>query len=65
MVLKGVIWFEMSDLGTQYKYQVKWSWKESIVYTVTKLGQMVLKRRQLGTQYKIKQYAVESSQLGT
>ena len=25
MVLKGVIWFEMSDLGTQYKYQVKWS----------------------------------------
>ena len=25
MVLKGVIWFEMSDLGTQYKHQVKWS----------------------------------------
>ena len=43
MVLKGVIWFEMSDLGTQYKHQVKWSLKESIVYTITKLGQMVLK----------------------
>ena len=30
MVLKGVIWFEMSDLGTQCKNLVKWSCKESI-----------------------------------
>ena len=34
------------------------------MYTITKLGQMVFERSQLGTQYKIKQYAVESSQLG-
>ena len=35
---------EMSQLSTQCKNQVIWSWKESIVYTMVKLGQMVLKR---------------------
>ena len=69
MVLKGVNkvhndkirWNgpEQSQMGTQYENWVKWSWKESIrytmiklgkwswkgsiVYTMTKLGQMVLK----------------------
>ena len=53
MVLKGVDWIhngkirsnglERSQLGTQSKYPVKWSSKESIVYTMLKLGQMVLK----------------------
>ena len=59
MVLRGVKKAIRSNLGTQYKNQVKWSWnsqlgtqcknqliwswKESIVYTIIKLGQMVLK----------------------
>ena len=55
MVLKGGNWvhnhkigangLEWSQLGTQCKNQVKWSWKESIGYTMIKLGQMVLKTR--------------------
>ena len=46
MVLKGVNWvhnekirsygLERSQLGTQYKNQVKWSWNESFWYTVIK-----------------------------
>ena len=44
MVLKGVNWVhndqirsngpEQSQMGTQYKNWVKWSWKESIGYTM-------------------------------
>ena len=44
MVLKGVNWVhndkiksngvEKSNLGTQYKNQVIWSWKESIGYNM-------------------------------
>ena len=64
-VLKGVIWFEMSDLGTQYKLQVKWSWKESNVYTITKLGQMVLKEVNWVHNDKIRSNGLESSQLGS
>ena len=53
MVLKGVNrvhndiigsnGLERSQLDTQYKNKVKLSWKESIGYTMIKLGQMVLK----------------------
>ena len=53
MVLKGVNrvdndiigskGLERSQLDTQYKNKVKWSSKESIGYTMIKLGQMVLK----------------------
>ena len=53
MVLKGVNWvhndkirsndLERSHLGTQCKNELIWFLKESIQYTVIKLGQMVLK----------------------
>ena len=53
MVLKEVNWvkntkiksyiLERSQLGTQYKNQVIWSWKESIWDRMQKSGQMVLK----------------------
>ena len=53
MVLKGVNrvhndkimsnGLEQSQLGTQCKNQIIWSWKESIGYTMIKLGEMVLK----------------------
>ena len=53
MVLEGVICVhndeirsnghERSQLGTQYKNQVKWSWKESIGYTIQKSDHMVFK----------------------
>ena len=36
LVLKGVNWVHND------KNQVIWSWKDSIVYTMVKLGQMVL-----------------------
>ena len=65
MILKGVICFEMSDLGTQYKHQVKWSWKESIVSTITKLGQMVLKGVNWVHNDKISSYGLERSNLCT
>ena len=51
----------MSDLGTQYKNQVKWSCKESIVYTITKLGQMVLKGVNWVHNDKISSYVLERS----
>ena len=38
----GVNGLERSQLCTQCKNQVKWSWKELICYTMIKLGQMVL-----------------------
>ena len=54
MVLKAVNWanwvhnikirsigLERSQLGIQCKNQVIWSWKESIGYTMIKLGQLV------------------------
>ena len=53
MVLIGVSWvhndkirssgLERTNLGTQYKNQVIWSWKDSIGYTMIKLDQMFLK----------------------
>ena len=53
MVLKGVNrvhndkissnGLERTNLGTQYKNQVIWSWKDSTGYTIIKLDQMVLK----------------------
>ena len=53
MVLKGVNrvhndkirskGLERTNLGTQYKNQVIWSWKDSTGYTMIKLDQMVLK----------------------
>ena len=75
MVLKGVNWvhndkirsngLEKSQLGTQYKIQVKWSWKESIGYTMIKWGQMVLKGVNWAPNTKIRSYGLERSQLGT
>ena len=98
MVLKGVIsvhnvkirsnGLEKSQLGTQYKNQVIWSWKESyalkwaiwvhntnfrsnglersqLVYTITKLGQMVLKGVNWVHNDKISSNGLESSQLGS
>ena len=43
---------------------VKWSWKESIGYTMQKSGHVDLKS-QLGTQCKIQVICLERSQLGT
>ena len=75
MVLKGVNWvhndkiksnvLERSQLGTQYKNHVIWSRKESIGYTMIKLGQMVLKEVNWIHNTKIRSYGLESSQLGT
>ena len=48
-----------------YKHQVKWSQKESIEYTITKIGQMVLKGVSWVHNDKISSYGLESSQLGT
>ena len=42
---------ERSQLGTQCKNQVIWSWKESIGYTMMKLMWNGLERSQLGKQY--------------
>ena len=39
----GLVRSQLSKLGTQCKNQFVWSRKESIGYTKTKLGQMVLK----------------------
>ena len=49
MVLKGVIWFEMSDLGTHY---------------ITS-GQIVLKGVKCVHNHKIRSNGLERSQLGT
>ena len=75
MVLKGVnrvhndkIWsnvLEYSQLGTQCKNKVKWSWDESIEYTMIKLGQMVLKWINSVHNDKIRSNGLERSQLCT
>ena len=75
MVLKGVNrvhndkigsnGLERSQLGTQYKNQVIWSWKESIGYTMIKLGEMVLKGVNWVNNTKIRSNGLERSQLGT
>ena len=75
MVLKGVNWvdndkirsngLERSQLGTEYKNEVKWSWKESIGYTMIKLGQMVLNEFNWVHNTKIGLYGLERSRLGT
>ena len=41
---------ERSQLGKQCKNQVKWSWKESIGYTMIKIRSYGLERSELGTQ---------------
>ena len=56
---------ERSQLGRQYKNQVKWSWKESVGYIMIKLGQMVLKRVNWVHKDKIRSNGLERSQLGT
>ena len=56
---------EMSQLATQYKNQVIWSWNESIGYTMIKLCQMDLKGVNWLHNAKIRSYGLESSQLGT
>ena len=78
MVLKGVnllqnakIWSnglvrsQLSKLGTQCKNQFVWSRKESIGYTMTRLGQMVLKGVNCVHNDKICSNGLERSQLGT
>ena len=59
---------ERSQLGTQYKNQAIWYWKESIWYRMQKSGNMVLE----GVNWvdwvhnvKIRGYVLERSQLGT
>ena len=59
MVLKGVIWVNNT------KNQVIWSWKESIWYTMIKLGQMVLKGANWVHNDKIGSNGLKMSQLGT
>ena len=75
MVLKGVNYINnnkirsnglvRSNLGTQYKNQVIWFWKESIGYTIQKLDHMVLKGVNWIYNAKIRSYGLERSQLGT
>ena len=75
MLLKGVYWvhndkirlngLEMSQLGTQYKNWVMWSWKESIEYTMQISGHMVLKGVNWVHNDKIRSNGLERSQLGT
>ena len=72
MVLKGVNrlhndkigsnGLERNQLGTQHKNQVIWSWKESIGYTMIKLGEMVLKGVNRVHNNKIRSNGVERSQ---
>ena len=77
MVLKGVNWVHIDKirsnglemgvnmvLGIQCKNQVIWSWKESIGYTVIKLGLMVLKGVNWVHIDKIRSNGLERSQLG-
>ena len=56
---------ERSQLGTHWYNKVKWSWKESIVYTMIKLGQLVLKGINRVHNDKIRSNGLERSQLGT
>ena len=75
MVLKGVNrvqndkigsnGLERSLLGTQCKNQVIWSSKESIGYTMIKLGETVLKGVNWVHNIKIRSNGLERSQLGT
>ena len=74
MVLKEVNWvhidkirsygLERSQFDIQYKNQVLWSWKESIGYTMIKLGQMVLKGVKWVHIDKIRSNGIERGQLG-
>ena len=56
---------ERSQLGTQCKNQVIWTWKESIGYTMIKLGEIVLKGFNRVHNDKISSIGLERSQLGT
>ena len=56
---------QLGELGTQCKDQVIWSRKQSIGYTLIKIGQMVLKGVNCVHNRKIRQYGIENSQLGT
>ena len=56
---------ERSQLGTHCKNLVIWSGKESIWYTMIKLGQMVLKAVNWVQSDTIRSNGLESSQLGT
>ena len=75
MVLKGVNrvhndkiganGLERSQLGTQYKNEVIWYWKESTEYRMIKLAQMVLKGINWVHNTKNRSYGLERSQMGT
>ena len=75
MVLKGANWvhidkimsngLERSQLGTQFKNQVIWSWKQSIRYVMIKLGQIVFKGIIRVHNEEIRLYGLERSELGT
>ena len=75
MVLKGVSWahndkiglngLERTQLGKQYKNKVIWSGKESIGYTIIKLGQMVLKSVNWVHNANMSSYGLEMIRFGT
>ena len=75
MVLKVVNWahkdkirpygLERNQLGTQYENQVRWSWKDSIGYTMIKPGQIVLKGVNWVHNTKIRSYGLVRNELGT
>ena len=56
---------ERSQLGAQCKNLVIWSWKESIVYKMVKLDQMVLKGVNWVNNDKIRSNGLERIQLCT
>ena len=56
---------ERNQYSTQCKNQAIWSWKESIGYTMIKLGEMVLKWVNSAQNDKIRSNGLERSQLGT
>ena len=63
--LNGLERSQLGQLGTQCKIPFIWCLKESIGYTLIKLGQMVLKGVICVHNAKIRSYGVEKSQLGT
>ena len=56
---------ESSQLGTKCKNQIIWSWKESIGYTIIKLGQLILKGVNWIPNNRIRWNGLERSQYGT
>ena len=60
MVLKGDNWVHNDKIN-----DVKWSWKESMGFTMISLGQMVLKGVNWVHNNKIRSNSLQGSQFGT